>query len=149
MKKLTKSILTLILTLSLFTSLALVAYAEDVNSDVYYNEIVVMVNDANSTIQNKIDEAVRQADMLTLAYNKALAAIEGTGNYQDKSSAINQAYNYGLDAIEDKLIKETNEISDKVIEEAGEKGVIVQCELVPVQLGDRVVMVDPLIIING
>lgn len=149
MKKLTKSILTLILTLTIFTSLASVAYAEDVNNDVYYNEVVVMVSNANSTIQNKIDEAVRQADKLTLAYNEALTAIEGTKNYQDKFAALNQAYNYGLDAIEAKLIKETNEIADKVIEEAGEKGVIVQCELVPVQLGDRVVMVDPLIIING
>lgn len=148
MKRVFKSVLMMLLIFTLFTATTAVVYAEEI-STTSYNEVVAIVDKANEDIQAKIDEAVAKADDLTASYNMGLALIKDTPKYNKIAKELKAVYDKQLDEVAETLVKETNEIADKVIREAKEKGYTVQCQLIPVQLGDRVVMIDPLIVING
>lgn len=148
MKRVFKSVLMMLLVFTLFTATTAVAYADETSTP-SYNEVVAIVDRANEDIQAKIDEAVAKADDLTSSYNMGLALIKDTPKYNKIAKELKAVYDKQLDEVAETLVKETNEIADKAIREAEEKGYTVQCQLVPVQLGDRVVMIDPLIVING
>lgn len=148
MKRIFKSILMMFLIFTLFTATTAVVYAEE-KSTTDYSEVISIVNKANKNIQFKIDKAVAKADDLTAAYNRKLVLTKDTPNYNKIARELKAVYNKQLDEVAKTLVKETDEIADKTIREAKKKGYTVQCQLVPVQLGDRVVMIDPLIVING
>lgn len=146
MKKILSLILTLTLSLTLFTS---VAYADNLEgNNKNYDKIVKMVNKTNKSIENKIEEAVAKADKLTAQYEERLEELKKSKNYEKKAEVLTNVYDMKIEKISQKLIRETDRIAHKTFEKAEEKGFKVKCNLIPVKLGNKIVMVDPIIVVN-
>ncbi len=118
-------------------------------------DIVNLVNQSNYSIEQEIIKAQEQANILTRKYDTTISQVEnveqalsinnqaGTNNVQ-LLETIKSNYDEKLDKIVNKLIQRTNDIANKTISIAAENGYTVICELVEVQVGDRVVLIDPL-----
>lgn len=88
------------------------------------DKVIFQVEKANEQIYDLIDKAVEKADKFKDSKN------------EDKS----------VEKIISKLIEQTNKISEKTIEKAAKSGAEVYCELIEVEIGGQVVLIDPLII---
>lgn len=131
-KKLTIMLIATLVFAAVFGATAYAASARDI------------VSGANASIAQEIDKAVAQACQATAAYNNSIAWAKACGG----SQAARQTYDNRLDQISATLIYKTNQISHQAITDCAGLGVTVHCEYIPVTLGDRVVWVDPLVIIG-
>jgi hypothetical protein len=118
-------------------------------------DIVNLVNNTNYTIEQEIIKAQVQGNILTRKYDTIISQLEKA---EQVISINNQADTYNvpfleesklkydgeLDKIVNRLIQTTNDIANKTISIAAENGYTVICEMVEVQVGDRVVLIDPL-----
>lgn len=120
MKKLIRSILTIILVLSLLTPASFAAKWD-------YSEIYNEVERTNNEIERLVEEAIDEAEK-----------IDETSKKADKE----------INKIIDKLVKETNKLAEKIIKEAAKVGVVVECEYVEIEIGGQIVLIDPLIVIS-
>ncbi len=124
-----KKIMTIMLVVMLFAASTVTSYAGTDELSVV-NEILDVANDA---IQDKIDAAVAEADALVdgIPVEEYTPAIEAE-----------------LDRICDTLIAETNAIAADAFAECAEYEVQVMCVLVPVDIANRTIMVDPIVVIG-
>jgi hypothetical protein len=118
-------------------------------------DIVNLVNNTNYTIEQEIIKAQVQGNILTRKYDTIISQLEKA---EQVISINNRADTYNvplleesklkydgeLDKIVNRLIQTTNDIANKTINIAAENGYTVICEMVEVQVGDRVVLIDPL-----
>ncbi len=91
-----------------------------------YDKATSIVNKANVKIDSEINKAVNQA-----------ASLSHDRQYDQK-----------LDAIIVKLLDSTNRIAEKATAKCEKIGVTVEFYNTPVQLGDQIVYVDPIHIID-
>lgn len=118
-------------------------------------DIVSLVNNTNYKIEQEIIKAQAQADSLTRKYNTIISQMEKanqalsinnqTANYYVQLFDENKSnYDGELDKIVRRLVQTTNELASNTISIAAENGYTVICEMVEVQVGNRVVLIDPL-----
>ncbi len=124
-----KKIMIIMLVIMLFTASTVTSYAGTDDLSVIYD----ILDNANDAIQEKIDAAVDEADDLV----DGIPVEEYTPAIEDE-----------LDRICDTLIDETNLIAATAFAECGKYDVDVVCVLVPVDIANRTIMVDPLIVIG-
>jgi fructose-1,6-bisphosphatase len=118
-------------------------------------DIINLVNHTNYSIDQEIIKAQTQADILTKKYDTIANQLEkeeqvfsinnnaGTLSVQ-LLEKIKSNYDQEMDRIIDRLIQRTNDMANNTISIAAENGYTVICEMVEVQVGDRIVLVDPL-----
>lgn len=109
-----------------------------------------IVNAANASISQEIAQATAQADQATAVYNTSIAAVNACSG-PDAAMLLDLCrtmYDARLDQISASLISRTDQISKQAIASCAALGVKVMCQYTPVTLGDRVVLVDPLVIIG-
>lgn len=111
------------------------AYAA--TSDVY-----VHVSAANNAIEARIERAQEDANRV-LAQSALLYKLAFTDRQRD---AITKLKDTRIDQIINDLVRSTDRIAANTIETAARSGVTVICSYVEVVVGDRVVLVDPLIV---
>lgn len=109
------------------------------------------VDETNAIIDGKINEAVVTSIDIVNTYNDdvALAYSDLTGG--DLKERLESLYEKKEDLIEDlinDLLDETNDIAQSMFDRAADWGVQVLCELVPVEIDGRIVMVDPLKVVG-
>jgi hypothetical protein len=122
MKKLLTLITSMVLVLGLFTT---GVQAQEINDDktISYEQIEQMIDQTNAAIYEQIEIAQDKADALVLS----------------------KEYNSELDKIIKELLKVTNKYAEKLIEQAEKGGYIVEPAWIQVEIGGRIVSVDPLI----
>jgi len=97
-------------------SLVSVAWADTGISDQDYAKVEKHVEQANAKIADLVEKADAKA-------NKK---------------------NADIDKIIDQLLKQTSHEAEKAIEFGAKHGVVVECVYVEVEIGDRIVIIDPL-----
>ncbi len=109
-----------------------------------------IVDTANAQIQQEITRAIAQANQATAVYDASVQALQGCGGPQAASllALCNTLYDARLDQIASSLVMKTDMIAGKAIADAAALGVTVVCRYEPVTLGDRVVLVDPLVVVS-
>lgn len=118
-------------------------------------DIQMLVNNTNESIEQEITKAQAQAEVLQLKYSiitegleKAQEMVPADGKAYNFISlqiqAVQSKYNAELDKLIYDLVQTTNAMANETIRIAADNGVTVICELVEVQIGDRVVLIDPL-----
>ena len=118
-------------------------------------DIVNLVNQSNYSIEQEINRAQAQANILSRKYDTIRSQYEEVGqvlSINNQADTFNtqlfeenkSSYDEELDRIVNRLIQRTNDIASNTIRIAAENGYTVICEMVEVQVGDRVVLVDPL-----
>ncbi len=117
----------LVLSLTIFGSFAFADTGEI--SDCVSNEVIEDINIANKQIDDKIQDAIEKAEL------KNIKCVDDTMGFEEE-----------LDEIIAELINEANEIAQEAIAEAADKGVTVYCELIEIEIYDRIVWIDPLIV---
>lgn len=148
MKKILVSIVAALLTV--FMTGITVSAAQTPSTD-----IEKLVNSTNWSIEQEIKKTQAQADVLQLKYSlvtegleNALRLVPAESKAYDYISLQLQAtqsrYDAELDKLICNLIQTTNAMASKAISIAADNGVTVICELVEVQIGNRVVLIDPL-----
>ncbi len=115
MKKIARVTLVVTLVFLLFSP---VAFASD--SDL--EKVIDQVEKTNLKIDKKIDKAIEKAEK-----------FEDTKN-EDKL----------IDKVIDNLIDWTNKEADKMIDKAAKKDIEIYCELVEVEIGGQIILIDPL-----
>jgi hypothetical protein len=124
MKKLLSGITAMVLVLGLFTT---GVQAAGLSSQ----EIKLMVEQTNKEIYVEIDKADDKADELVLSYEAANISYE--------------QLNENLDKIIEELLKVTDKKMNKLIEEVGKDGYVLEKAWIPVEVGNRIVLIDPCI----
>ena len=109
-----------------------------VNAD----KVNIQVANANSQIQNLIDAAVKSGDYLLSEYNQNIAQ-----NPNDVIELTNN-FNHEIDKLVNNLLDNTNAISSRTIAALAKQGVTVVCDWVPVTIGGRNILVDPMRVIG-
>lgn len=118
-------------------------------------DIVSLVNRTNKSIELEVIKTQTQANTLTEKYDAIIGQLEKAQQlfpvdskaYNYISQQIDAAklkYNAELDKLVNNLIQRTNLMANETIKIAAENGYTVICELMEVQVGDRVVLIDPL-----
>lgn len=118
-------------------------------------DIENLVNSTNISIEQEIAKAQNQANILKYKYDAIVDKLEkaqelfpvNSEAYKFISMQIQSAkskYNDELDELINELVQTTNAMANKTIRIAAENGYTVICEFVEVQIGDRVVLIDPL-----
>lgn len=107
-----------------------------------------IVSAANASIAQEISQAVAQANQATLVYKTTVAAVNSVGGDPRLLALCRSIYDARLDQIGSALVSKTDRIADKAISACAALGVTVICEYTPVTLGDRIVYVDPLVVIG-
>lgn len=118
-------------------------------------DIESLVNSTNASIEQEITIAQTKANTLTQKYDVIINALQEVQRvlpsdsraYNIVSAQIELAkskYNVELDKLINELIQKTNAMANETIKIAGENGYTVICELKEVQIGDRIVLIDPL-----
>lgn len=123
-KKILIFILTMVITLSLTLTPAFAAETD-------YAKVISEVNKANAEIDKVINKALEKVGKLDKE------VYEPTSNIYIE-----------IDKIIEELIKDTEMISAKTIEKAAKNGFIVVCDYVEVEIGGRVILIDPLRILD-
>ena len=130
MKKLLSGITAMVLVLGLSTT-GVQAKATTTITETRMTEqqVIQMVEQTNKEIYEEIDKADDVADGLLLSYE-----------------AANMSYkqlNEKLDKIIAELLKVTSKKTEKLIKEAGKSGYVIEPVWIDVEIGDRIVSVDP------
>ena len=124
-----KKFIILVLTIGITLSLALSpVYAAETE----YEKVVSEVDKTNTEIDKMISKAVEKTDK---AMEKDI--YELTSRLEPR-----------IEKIIDELINDTNKKAAKMIEKAADKGFVVVCEMVEVEIGGQVILIDPLRIIG-
>jgi hypothetical protein len=129
MKKLLSGITAMVLVLGLFTT-GVQAQETDYEERLSYEQVVQMMEQTNQEIYNEINMADDKADELVLSYEAA--------------SISDEQLNKEVDKIIEELIKVTSKKTEKLIEVAGENGYVIEAVWIEVEIGGRIVLVDPL-----
>lgn len=125
MKRFIILVLTIVITLSLALS---PVYAVETE----YEKVLSEVNKTNAEIDKMISKA-----------------IEKTDNAMDKDiNELTSKLDHRIEKIIEKLINGTFKKADKMVEKAADEGIEVICELVKVEIGGRVIEIDPLRILD-
>jgi demethoxyubiquinone hydroxylase (CLK1/Coq7/Cat5 family) len=128
MKKLLSGITAMVLVLGLFTT-GVQAKGSTYEKTLSYDQVVQMVEQTDKEILEEISNADDKANRLILSYE--------SGNLSE------QKFNKELDEIIKDLKKDTNKKAQEAIKEAAKSGVIVEPVWNEVQIGGRIVLVDP------
>lgn len=107
-----------------------------------------IVNSANASIAQEINQAIAQADQATATYQLNVAAVNSVGGNAQLLALCRSIYDARLDQIGSSLVSKTDNIAKKAISDCAKLGVTVVCQYTPVTLGDHVVYVDPLVVIG-
>lgn len=148
MKKLLGSLMGALLIVFIFGTTASAAKLTSV-------DIENLVNNTNISIDKEIIKAQEQVNTLRSKYDAIINNYEKLQQmlpsdslaYNLLSQQILEAksnYNAELDKLVNKLIQKTNGMAYETIRIAAENGYTVICELVEVQIGERIVLIDPL-----
>ncbi len=121
MKKLLSGITAMILVLGLFTT-GVQAKEQPKEMKMSYEQVVQMVEKTDEVILIQIDMAKDEASML----------VQSDKHFEKE-----------LDKIIDKLLKSTNKKVEKTIKEAAKSGIKVEPFWIDVEIGGRIVSVDP------
>lgn len=130
-----KKLLSLLVMVMLILSLGSVALADDLLPNQSYFEAQqqvdisddLLLNPNYIEVQQQVDKANAKIDNLVA---KAIVKAEDNPDNVDK--------------IIDNLVKQTNKIADKTIKYAAKKGIEVYCEYEDVEIGGKIVSIDPL-----
>lgn len=107
-----------IIILLVFILIPGVAFASDGD----LKKVTTQVDKTNERIDDMIDKAVEKAE-----------------KFEDKKNADKL-----IDKLIDNLINKTNKIAENMIEKAEKQGIEVYCELIEVEIGDQIILIDPL-----
>ncbi len=118
----------LLLTVLLMT-FGTVAYADEIDSNEFLLEVIQEVEEVNLEINDMVDQALSEA---------AIEAVE----LMDDSEKFHEV----LSEIIGKLENDVNELAAITITEAAEKGIIVYCELIEMEIFGVTAWIDPLIV---
>lgn len=146
-KKIISVIITLVLTLCIGSNVfaATPTIRNVFRAATSNTNVVEKIAVANLKIEQLIDKAVFQGDCLYAAYNAKLAIVSSLNPQNTKGiSDLKAKYNADLDGIINQLLADTNSLSTKLIAVAADQGVTVESTYVPIVIGDRTVLVDPL-----
>lgn len=114
-------------------------------------DIESLVNSTNFAIEQEIIKAQTQANDLTGKYITTIDQLENCKaniNNDQFLEKIELKYDSNLDKIVNRLIQKTNYIANDTVSIAAENGYTVICELVEVEVGNRVVLIDPLRVVG-
>lgn len=145
-----KFLLVLSIFVMLFTLSAFTLADTTVDAEVL-SVVQADVDETNAAIDEMIDEAVNASKDIIKQYdaNVKLAQRELSGQaledrinslYANKETQINNLIN--------NLINETNAEAQAMFDRAEKLGVEVVCELVPVEIDGRIVMIDPIRVVG-
>lgn len=148
MKKFLGSIITALLIVFMFSSTVSAAQLSS-------TDIKSLVNSTNFSIEREIAKTQAQADILSRKYEIITEMLQktqqllpaGSKAYSNISKQIEDAklnYDFELDKLINTLVQNTNAMASETIRIAEENGYTVICEMVEVQIGDRIVLIDPL-----
>ena len=117
--------------------------------DTVMEEIIKNVEQTNKQINEEIEKAVYAAQEAFDDYNHDLMVLANDKNNvsNEKHEQIQQLeenYIVEINKIVNDLIKVTNKMAAKMIEDAAKEGVTVYCEWVVVTIDGKPVLVDPL-----
>lgn len=115
----------LVLSLTLFGSFAF-ADTDVENQEYVLSEVTEDIDLANEQIDNLIENAIEDAELLTTNDLKR--------------------YELELDKIIKELIKDVDKVAKEAIKDAAKNDITVYCELIEVEINERVVLIDPLIV---
>jgi hypothetical protein len=152
MKKVLGSLAMVLLMVFMFSGFA---SAAELSSD----NIVLLVEQTNTQINQDIKDAQSKADRLTNIYQQAKKALEttlkllprNTQAYDTNMKLIELAgirYDEDLDKIIEDLVNTTNTRALETKQIAAENGYTVICEMVEVVVGDKTVLIDPLRVVG-
>lgn len=150
-----KKIFTILLTVSLFWGLSTSVFAA---TDEEYAEGLQLIEQANLKIDEKIEQAVEEADKLQEYYllelGKVEAKLESTNDdkqvakLNEEKGKLTTKYNEKLDEIIEGVYEETLQLSNETIKEVAKYGIIAECYWVEVTFADRTVMIDPIRVVG-
>jgi hypothetical protein len=138
------------LLLVLVLSLGSVAFGDTVSPET----MAIVQEDVDQTnidIDQKIDEAVARSIVIVDTYNAAVALAELTLEGQALDARLDALYDAKereINNLIDTLVDETNAIAAACFQRCADLGVTVICELVPVEIDGRIVMIDPLKVVG-
>lgn len=109
------------------------------------------VNETNDTIDKLIVKYVAKADIQLRIYEKKVNALNLslTGEVlQNALVALDNENEEIINGIIDELIYLTGKVANEMIEKAAEYGITVVCEFVPVEIGGKIILIDPIKIVG-
>lgn len=112
--------------------ISMLAYAES------EDKILEQVEATNQAIDLEIEKTLEKTSLIL----QKLETIK-----QEKPDRYEAAYekaNAKIDDLIEKLINKTNQMAEKMIQKAEKQGYVVLCELKPVEINGKIVMIDPL-----
>jgi chromosome segregation ATPase len=132
-----------------------------VNSEEYtkisknINKLEEKKNELNAKLEKRdsaLKEELEQLELLNPGDAKQAAKIDDQiskieDSFSKKDEKVNQILDnleMNLDKLSDKLINDTNERAGKAKEFAKKNGYTVICELIPVQIGSKELLIDPI-----
>ncbi len=118
-------------------------------------EIENHVNSTNMSIEKEISKAQDKANVMTYKYTLVTFGLEKAQEFVPENSkaynsitaqlqAAKSLYEAEMDKLINELVQVTNAMANETMRIAADNGVTVICELVEVQIGNRVVLIDPL-----
>ncbi len=145
MKKLSVMLLVMALVFAALAPTAFAAVSE-------YDQVQDLIDKANAKIETTVEQAIEKADKVTEKYLEDLEKLEAKldagvfspDKYEQEKAKLTDKYEQEIDKIIGKLVDETNKIAVKAINEAAEKGFVVICEDVEVEIAGRTILIDPL-----
>lgn len=105
-----------------------------------YEKVLADVNRTNEKIEKMIDKAQKEADKVIEKYSREPEIRKERKNPVELEEKIDKIIN--------KLVEATNKEAAQMIKRAANKGFKVVCQWVPVEIGGRTVMIDPLRILG-
>lgn len=152
MKKVLSSLVVVLLMVFMFNGFASAA-------ELSTNDIMKLVEQTNTQINQDIKDAQLKADKLMDTYQQVEGSLEATLRFLPKDSLAYDAdlklmglakerYDNEMDKIINDLVNTTNARAKETIEIAAAHGYTVECEMVEVVVGDRTVLIDPLRVIG-
>ena len=135
MKRILSGILIVLMMITLLAPLSLA-------SGTQYDIIVKEVEATNAKIESMIQQAKAEADREINNFNK-------TNHPNAFVEAVNRLIlELKIEIIARRLVTETDRLAADMIKKAANAGVTVICEYEAVQIGNKIVMIDPLIVVG-
>lgn len=112
-------------------------------------------DDKISELENYLEEAKKELNYLGDGSKKHIKIKfiinkleEKIDRSDEKIDELTEKLDNKIEKIIDKLINNTNRKSAKMIERAADKGYVVVCDMVEVEIGGQVILIDPLRILD-
>lgn len=109
------------------------------------------VDATNAQIDSMINKALERAEKILEQYerNCELAEKELTGQgLEDRINSLTANKDVEINNLINNLVNETNAVAQAMFARAEEMGVTVICELIPVIIDGRTVMIDPIRVVG-